>query len=178
MKLTVIDASQNKEARKKVKALYLSAFPKEELVPFWIMRLVSKRRGIKITAYYDGDRFCGFTHSVEVDGLYFVTFFAVDSDLRGSGYGSAILSLLKEQGKPIALNVEPLTDDAPNREERKNRLAFYYKNGFFDTDYNVKEIGGVFRILSTKQELNVKDYKKVFRKMSFGFWNVKVMKHS
>lgn len=175
MKLTAIDVSKNKEARKKTKALYLSAFPKEELVPWWIMRFISMRRGIQITAYYDGDRFCGFTHSVELEDFYFVTFFAVDASHRGCGYGSAILSLLKERGKPIALNVEPLTDDAPNPEERKNRLAFYYKNGFFDTDYDVKEIGGVFRILSTKQALNVKSYKKVFRKMSFGLWNVKVM---
>ena len=174
MSIKAIDVSKNKDARSKVKALYLSSFPKEELVPWWLLRFVSTRKSITITAYYDDDLFCGFTHSVELDDLYFVTFFAVDANNRGKGYGSAILTHLKEKGKPIALNVEPMTDDAPNPEERANRLAFYYKNGFFDTGYDVKEIGGVFRILSTNQALNVKSYKKVFRKMSFGFWNVPV----
>ncbi len=174
MMLSAIDISTSKEAKSKVKALYLSAFPKEELVPWWMLRFVSLQKNIAITAYYDGDLFCGFTHTVELDNLYFVTFFAVDGTHRGKGYGSAILSLLKAKGKPIALNVEPLTEDAPNPEERANRLAFYAKNGFADTGYDVKEIGGVFRILSTRQALDVASYKKVFRKMSFGFWNVKV----
>jgi hypothetical protein len=55
-------------------------------------------------------------------------------------------------------------------------MRFYEKNGFFDTGYNIAEVGGVFRVLSTVPELDVRAYRNVFRKLSFGLWNPEIMK--
>jgi GNAT superfamily N-acetyltransferase len=178
MELQARNIANNKEAETKAKALYLSAFPKEERVAWWLLSVSNRWRGVSVDTYYDGDTFCGFTHSIEIDDILFVTFFAVDGSLRAKGYGSAILSHLKKKGRAILLNVEPLLADAPNFEERERRCRFYEKNGFHDTGYYVYEIGGKFSIFSTSAApLNVKTYKKVFRKMTFGFWNVKVVKN-
>ena len=103
-------------------------------------------------------------------------FFAVEEKLRGKGIGSKILSKIKEdnKGKTVILNIEPIEEDAPNIEERKNRLAFYKKNGFYDTGYLVREVGGVFTVMATDEKIDVEAYKKVFRAFSLGFWDVEI----
>ena len=176
MNLTKIDITKNKAIEQQAKALYLQAFPKEERLPWWLLWLNAKRDGIDLTAFMEGRRFCGFTASVTVDGMHFLLFFAIAESLRGKGYGSAVLSMLRQEYGAISLNVELLIPTAPNLEERKNRFAFYGKNGFFDTCYHVWEVGGKFRVLCTNPVLDEKAYKRIFRKLSLGFWNVKLKK--
>ena len=158
------------------KRLYRTAFPKEERLPWWVLRLSTLKSDVKLTAYYDGRKFCGFTHTTETADVLFVMFLAVDDAVRGKGYGSAILNCLKAEGKPVVLNVEPLDDSAANADERANRMRFYKKNGFFDTGYDISEVGGIFRVLSTEPKLNVPKYLKVFAKLSFGLWKPEITK--
>ena len=158
------------------RALYSRAFPKEERLPWWVLRLSALVRGVELTAWYEGGNFCGFTHTTATEDVLFVMFFAVEEGCRGRGYGSAILSRLKQSGRKIILNVEPLDETADNAAERVRRMAFYQKNGFFDTGYDIEEVGGVFRVLSTVPELDVEGYLKVFRRLSFGMWRPKIEK--
>ena len=175
--LRKIDILTSPEMEKQAKALYHSAFPKEERLPWWVMRLNAHRKDIDLTAWMEGDRFCGFTASVTVEGLHFLLFFAVDTPIQGQGYGSAVLSALREEYGNIALNVELLEENAPNYPQRLRRFAFYQKNGFSDTGHDVWEVGGRFRILATKP-LDIQQYKKIFRRLSMGVWNVKILKVS
>lgn len=158
------------------KKLYSRAFPKEERLPWWVLRLMTTQRGVELTAYYQGSEFWGFTHTTVTEDVLFVMFFAIQDDLRGKGCGSAILEHLKQHnpGKAIVLNVEPLDDAAPNAAQRVSRMRFYEKNGFFDTGYDVAEVGGVFRVLSTQPALDVKSYLRVFRRLSLGFWKPEI----
>lgn len=174
--LTAVNVNQDRTLRKAVKALYLQAFPKEERIPWWLLRLNSRRKGIDLTAYLHEGALCGFTSSVSTDGLQLLLFFAVEQDCRGQGYGSAILRRIKSENRVVALNIEPLDPEADNYGQRTCRFAFYQKNGFLDTRYHVWEVGGMFRVLSTEQELDVLTYKKAFRKLTFGLWNVKLEK--
>lgn len=174
MHLTQIDITKNKAISRKAKALYLRAFPKEERLPWWILWLNAHRKGVDLTAFMDGEQFCGFTSSVTVEGMHFLLFFAIEASLRRKGYGSAVLSQLRQEYPSVTLNVELLIPSATNLQERKNRIAFYRKSGFVDTGYHVWEVGGKFRVLSTVPSLEVKTYKRIFRKLSLGFWNVKI----
>jgi GNAT superfamily N-acetyltransferase len=157
------------------KRLYRSAFPKEEQVPFFVLRFLTLIKGVDLICYRENDNFCGFTYTVTAGNVVFVLFFAVNADLRGRGYGSAILAYLKEKNpdRSVILNVEPLDDEAENAEERIRRIRFYEKNGFFDTGYDIEEIGGTFRVLATEKEINMDEYLRVFGKMSFGLWKPK-----
>ena len=74
------------------------------------------------------------------------------------------------------LNVELLDPGAENYAERCSRVAFYKKNGFYDTQYDIDEVGGTFRVLATRQTLDVEGYLQVFRKMSFGLWRPYIRK--
>ena len=172
--MQIYDLNKHHTLCRRAKALYMSAFPKEERLPWWILRLNACRKGIDLTAFMDGDVFCGFTASVTVEDLHFLLFFAIDEEKRGKGYGSAILQLLQKQYKTVVLNVELLDPAAENYTQRKRRFAFYQKNGLVDTYYHVWEVGGKFRVLSTEPELDVPQYKKIFKKLSLGVWDVKL----
>ena len=174
MILTKTDIRKNKNLKKQVKALYLEAFPEEERLPWWMLKVNAVRKDIDLDAWTDGDRFCGMTASVTAGGMHFLLFFAVAPECRSQGYGSAILSQLQSTYDKVTLNVELLDLDAPNFSQRKRRFAFYLRNGFYDTGWFVWEVGGKFRVLSTEPTLDIPSYKKIFRKLSFGFWNVKL----
>ena len=176
MNLRKVDAASDPALLKKVRQLYHTAFPKEELIPWPLVRLNALRKDIDLTAFLDGDVFCGFTYSITCGDLYMPLFFAVEDTLRSKGYGSAILSLLKESYGTVVLNIEPLVSDAPNLPQRQHRYGFYRHNGFLDTGYHVWEVGGMFRVLSTKAELDVPSYQKLFLKLTFGLWKVKLQK--
>lgn len=158
--------------RRMIRQLYKTAFPKEEQMPWPLVRALMCMRSARVDGYYDGDRFCGFTFSVATDKVLFILFFAVADGCRGQGYGSAILELLKKThpGSAIVLNVELLDPCAENYAQRRSRMAFYRKNGFYDTGYDIDEVGGTFRVLATQPQLDVDGYLQVFRKLSFGLW--------
>ena len=161
---------------KTARAIYLEAFPKEERLPWWLLRLNALRRGIDITGWTENGQLRGITISVTEGGLHFLLFFAIHPQCRGRGYGSAILEALKDQYDTVVLNVEPLVPDAPNLPQRQQRFRFYNRCGFRDTGWHVWEVGGMFRVLSTKEALDVPAYKQIFRKLTLGFWNVKLEK--
>mgnify|MGYP003392040039 FL=1 len=164
--------------KKCVHKLYRSAFPREERLPWWLLRLLSRRSGIGLTGYYSDGAFRGFTFTAETQEVLFVLFFAVEEAQRGSGWGSRILEKLKQEHphQAIVLNVEPLDDAADNAEQRLSRMRFYSRNGFYDTGYDIDEVGGTFRVLSSKQQLDVDAYLQIFRKISFGFWKPEIRK--
>lgn len=176
MHLTQSSVFSDYSLEKQVKALYLTAFPKYERLPWWLLKLNARRKGIVLTAYMDGNTFCGFTASVRLPEMHFILFLAVAEARRGTGCGSAILSSIKEDCPNVTLNIELLNPAAENYPERLKRFAFYQKNGFSDTQYHVWEVGGKFRVLSTQVPLDVAAYKKVFRKLSLGLWDVRLEK--
>ncbi len=161
-----------------IRNLYRTAFPKEEQLPWWLVRCFILQKGVDLTGYYDGEAFAGFTFTATEGEILFVLFLAVPDGSRGKGYGSEILNYLKQNypGKTILLNVEPLDESAENNDQRIRRMAFYRKNGFYDTGYNIREVGGVFRVLSSTPEMNQDAYLRVFRKMSFGLWRPEITK--
>ncbi len=171
---------KNAPNKAEIKNLYLAAFPKEERLPWWLLRFWAVCKRGNLTAYYDGKIFCGFTFTATEGEAFYVMFFAVDSKVRGKGYGSAILEHLKQtnSGKTIFLAVEPLDEAAPNNGQRVKRLAFYKKNRFSDTGFNIWEVGGVFQVLSSTEKMDADACQRVFLKLSCGFWKPKITKVS
>ncbi len=177
MNIRHIDLREDRHYQKNIRNLYYSAFPKSERVPWWLFSFTAKFGCKRLTAYLDGDRFCGFTYHIFTKSSLLVLFFAVDENCRGCGYGSAILQYLRKTypNRTLLLHVEPPLADAPNLDERLHRIAFYQKNGFMDTGFTVTEIGGDFRIFACGERVDIiSEYKKVFRALSAGLWNVRV----
>ena len=173
----MIDLIQNKSLSADAHNLYRSAFPKEERIPWSLLRLCAKRRGVELCGYLADGTFCGLTYHIVTNDGVMIMFFAVDGTLRSKGYGSAILAHLKELYAPRALllHVEPLDDPtAANYADRVRRLRFYERNGFCDTGLDVRDVGGWFRILACGNADLKRAYRKAFYALSFGFWRVRL----
>lgn len=179
MKIILTAKSVNKKLNEysEIKNLCATAFPKNEQMPMWILLLLSKRNGIDFTAYYDNDTFCGISYTVFKNNTVFVLYLAVNDKIRSKGYGSKILDSIKKNynGKSIVLNIEPLDSNAENYEQRVKRFEFYKRNGFSSTNHLINDISGKYLILSTSKSFSVKAYKDTIKKLSFGFYNPKVL---
>lgn len=171
MELKSVDLSKDPKLCRQIRGLYREAFPREERLPWWLLRWNAARSGMQLTAWLDGNTVCGFTDSVTVEGFHMLLYFAVDPSLRGKGYGSEILKALQERYETVALHVEPLEPSAENYPQRQRRYRFYRRNGFLDTGWDVWEVGGQFRILATRCEPVAEVYPKAFRKLTFGLWD-------
>ena len=176
MRLDKKEIGVDRQLARQVRALYREAFPKEERIPWWLLRLNSMREGIELTAWLAGESLYGFTAGVTQGGMHMLLYFAVESSLRGKGCGSAILEALKQNYDTVALHVEPLEASAPNYAQRLRRYGFYRRNGFEDAGWDVWEVGGKYRILANHCKTAVGLYPQAFRKLTFGLWDGRLQK--
>lgn len=66
----------------------------------------------------------------------------------------------------IMLNIEPVTPDAPNLEQRQKRRQFYYKNGFRSTHLMLTEMGDDYELLTNSGSVAEKDYIALMERFS------------
>ena len=135
-----------------VKLLMKTSFPKEELVPLWLLRIMEKRRGVSFFAFYDSGVFVGTAYLVSFKSFLFVFYLAVSPSVREMGYGSRILSWIREysRGKNIALDVEAL--GRGDNGTKLRRIEFYRRAGIVDTGYRLWDNGVKYMILSSSPE--------------------------
>ena len=81
---------------------------------------------------------------VEFDHFIFIDYLLVTREARGQGLGHKLLDRLKEKGKPIILEVEPVNYEDSDTEKR---LHFYQREGF----QHAQSIGYNRRSLATKE---------------------------
>ena len=119
-----------------LRALYETAFPDEERIP-WddLLRLV-REMPLEFAEYRDGEELLGITIVYPRPRLSWFWYFAVPEEKRGRGIGQRILSALltRYEGRSVVLDMEdPAQPDAPNPEQRRRRRDFYLRNGFRET---------------------------------------------
>lgn len=85
---------------------------------------------------------------VETESFVFVDYLFVSSAARGEGLGKKLLTQLKEKGKPILLEVEPVNYDDTDTEKR---LRFYARENF----HHASRIGYSRRSLATGEQTDL-----------------------
>ena len=87
-------------------------------------------------------------------------FLAVDESLRREGYGSAILKEIRNRypEKKLIVSIEPCEDTSPDTEIRKRRKAFYGRNGYGETDFQIKLSGVVQDVLIANGEFRKNEF--------------------
>lgn len=145
---------RNKNCEDDVKKLYSSAFPADEKMPYFILKHKAKKHLAQFYAVYDGDLFVGLAYCVIYHDILFVFYLAIAPECRGHGYGSEVLKAVEEKyGRyRIVLNIEEVSENSPNYEQRLKRRAFYEKNGFFTLDYQIKEGNVVYDMMCFSAE--------------------------
>lgn len=156
---------------KHIKKLYLSAFPKEERPPFWMLKRNCRKSGGEFLAIIDdcesnekrraqSDAFCGFAVMIFHADLALLFFFAIAPQKRGRGYGSRALQLLKARypEKRFFLEVESTLVPSENQAERLRRLAFYGQNGLTPTPLSISLFGVEMQLLTDGSPLTFQEY--------------------
>lgn len=174
MKLEFINAEKYK---KQVRQLFISAFPREERPPMWMLIRRCRQGKAQFCAVLDGDRFVGLIYVIGNDRVKTLMFLAIAEDARDGGYGSEILKCVHQKYKntKMFLNIEPLDKDAPNYDQRCRRKAFYNRNGMDLLDYQVREAGVTYEMLTYGEYVTKQEYEEVMTEM-YGSLLYKIIK--
>lgn len=143
-----------------VKQLYLSAFPKEERPPFFLLRRgLARQSGVLLVAK-EQDQRLGFAYLISTESLGYLFFFAMEENCRNLGYGSQVLGLLKEKyaKQRLFLAREVLDPTAENYSQRMRRHGFYLRNGFVDMPCQIQEGPVVFDVMGIGGEVSTQEY--------------------
>lgn len=153
--------------------LMRTAFPPEERIPLWVLTMLSKQRNVNFNAWYAHGSLCGITYTIESAKMVFLLYFAVQEQLRSQGYGSRIIEEIKKLAgkREIILNVEKPDEQAENnvqRAQRIQRIAFYERNGFYQSDFALHIEGTDYLVLSTNMLPDKKEFSDIITRYRIG----------
>ncbi len=153
---------------KKLKRLYLNAFPAEERAPFFLLMLKARQgRAEMLTAKING-KFVGFAYMVCHGDLAYLFYLAVADKLRGKGIGGKIIGAVKERyrGRRIFLARERLDKNTGNYAQRVSRREFYLRCGFRDLPCMIKEASVIYDVMGIGGTVSAKDYDRLISSWS------------
>ncbi|GAA0325252.1 GNAT family N-acetyltransferase [Bacillus carboniphilus] len=116
-------------------------FPIEEMKSKEHMETLLKERG---DIYHKDEGKYHVLMYAELENFVFIDYLFVSKESRGQGLGHKLLEMLKQKGKPIILEVEPIDYDDSDSEKR---LRFYKREGF----EHAQSIGYRRRSLATNE---------------------------
>ena len=143
----------------KVKEIYERSFPPEEQIPLPELLRSAEAPEVSFVAWADpalptdearATHVVALTYSFAFHDLFYLGFLAVDGRTRSTGYGSRILTYFAKRyaSVPQLLEIEPMTREAANYQQRVRRLAFYERNGFTVTNMITHEADQTYRVLT------------------------------
>ena len=159
--LDFIDIKKNK----KVTKLYNEAFPKDERIPIWLLKILARKNKAKFYGIYDNEKFVGLVYNIFYKDIVFVFYLAIDKATRGQGYGTKVLDSIKEKYKNyrIILCIEPVDENSDNYEQRVKRKNFYLKNGFKDSNYTIKERNIIYEMLYYNENVTSQEFQELMK---------------
>lgn len=172
MNLSFVEYKNAASHKKKVKKLYLGAFPKEERVPFMLLAAREKKGNGELLEIKDGNTFVGMVSVLRYKDLAYIFYLAIDDGLRGMGYGSSVLTALKERYSDcrIFLAREQLDETADNYEQRLSRHRFYQRNGLVDLKCRITEQGVVYDVMGIGDEVTAEEYEALITEWAGKFF--------
>lgn len=171
MSLRIEVITKNTSAANQVKELFLQSFPVNEQIPMRFLHTKAQKDYIDFLSFYDDDVFVGATYLITRNDLTFVLYLATHPDVRSQGYGSNILSKIREMfpHNQIILNIESPDEATHNYEERLKRKQFYLRNGFRSLNYYMIERKQTFEVLVNGKDVSIEEYRLLFRKFTGSF---------
>ena len=122
-----------------------------------------------LAGYEENNVFIGFISYWEFDGSVYIEHFAVNRELRGTGYGSAILrDFIRSTEKIVLLEIDPVVDEVSEA-----RLRFYKRCGFHENPY--PHTHPPYRdgyhahplvILTTQRAITEKEYQTFYKELT------------
>ena len=145
--------------------LYLSAFPREERKPFGLILRMYKKGTTDVWCLKREGRFVGLGITINGPDLILLDYFAIEKKRRQQGVGSAALPVIVDYygDKGFFLEIESTLEDAPNKNQRLRRKAFYLSCGLRELHTTAKLFGVNMELLGVRCQLNYDQYKAFYR---------------
>ncbi len=162
MKLTL----QTKPYLARIKRLYLSAFPRNERMPFFIIRRQCKKGLAELfVVESDSGEFGGFAMTMKRGDIVMLAYFAIHPSLRGRGIGSRALQMLKElyADSRFILEIESVDEPCDNLEIRQKRRDFYLRNGMISAGFTARVFNSELEILTAGKPVSFEEYRELYR---------------
>lgn len=175
--MKVIKYNNQPNIKKDISYLYCRAFPVDERPPAFIFFRLAKKNCNKLITFYEKDVFIGFVLLTFYKKFCYISYLAVNKEIRNKGYGSQILSLIKDKYRSynIFLLFEEVDSKYKDNDLRERRHQFYLRNGFKDNDLKSKEYGVIYQSGQIGDFLvTFEDYKHVFT-ANYGRWAIKYL---
>ena len=157
---------------KDFKRIYLSSFKKEDRFANFklLLNLALKRTNMYVAILED--EVVAFIYIINDERKRFILYLAVKEKCRNIKIGTNLLNwyLNNNKDKDIFLNIDEVSDKFDDSIDRKRRLDFYQKNGFYLTDYLSVNEDFKGNVLSNKKEFNIDEYKLLDKKIARMFW--------
>jgi len=145
--------------------LYQKAFPASEKKPFSMIISMHRKGTSDVWRFTRNGRFAGLIITINGENHVLLDYLAVDKTQRGTGIGTEILQLMRQQysGKGVFLEIESVYEDCENREERIRRKHFYEKCGMTSMEVFVWLFGVKMELLGFDCQLSYEDYHSFYR---------------
>lgn len=157
-----------------IEILYKEAFPKKErsLLGFFENRAVKGKADF--LSFFSDNQLVGFAYVLRNEDLAYIFYLAIKKQMRDKGYGSEILSLLKDKynDKTISLVIEPVETGTANYEQRRKRRLFYEKNGFTLQKERMKYAKEYYEVMCFKGKINDLEFQKLLSDWLPKLWSV------
>lgn len=164
MELQLVPLSKSDPDIDAVRELYESAFPENERGSFSALFL-DFQGAEELLAAREGELLAGLIVMLTLEDISHILYFAVMPELRGGGYGSRILKLVRERysGQRIIADLELPEDGVNNEPERERRIVFYEKNGYCRTEIVYRWEGEDYCIMSNGGNVTEKEFSNFWR---------------
>lgn len=166
MSLKFNNITKSSQDFKKVEGLFYQSFPKDERLSIDLLLYKADLGFGKLLGVYDNNAFVGFTYLITHENLTYILYLAVDESHQSKGYGSRILSLIKDEynRNQIILNIETLDKLAPNYPQRLKRKNFYNRNGYNSANLLYKDRFGIYEVMVNGEEnVNKETFKALMK---------------
>lgn len=163
--MRIIKYKKEPHIKKDVSYLYCRAFPKKERPPVhYFFKYIDKRCN-QLYAFYEKEEFIGFVLLTLYQKYCYISYLAISKKKRNQGYGSQVLSFVKDKYHDYHIflmyeEVDPKNKDYDNRQIRQN---FYLRNGFQNGSLKVNEFDVIYQSGQVGDFLvTFEDYQHVF----------------
>jgi len=165
--ITIKQANKNYQHLHQLIKLYKESFPKNERDP--INHLLNyDSYNEDLLAFEEDNEFIGFAFIMASKTIAHILYFAINSSIRGKGYGSKTLELIKEKYKDrsIIVDVEQV-ELAENINQRINRINFYLHNKFIKTDITYSWDDVDYEILCYGKPITKKEFDEFWHEFKY-----------
>lgn len=141
--------------------LYAVSFPVFEQRTREQQETAFRHANYHLKGYEEDDTFIGFISYWEFDDYLYIEHFAINTEIRGKGYGSNLLcAFIRSTDKIVLLEIDPIVDSVSEA-----RLRFYKKCGFHENPHLHKHpayLDGYqphsLIVLTTERQISEKEY--------------------